>query len=170
MTEIVCPQCGLVVLKPTGSVNRARNIGAPIFCGKACSGLHRRKNKSEIEKRQEKAEYDREYRERNHERRKILKHIYYVNNRNPEKERESRKANMPKHVEYCRRTEYREYKREYDKRRRASEYGEFADAYSTLLEIEKEVRSRMTRFEIYTINERRSAQWRKRKLNSQQQT
>jgi hypothetical protein len=62
MITIVCPQCGKAVDKPTGAVNRALNIGAPIYCGRECAGLGRRLEKSVEQKKEEKRLYDIDYR------------------------------------------------------------------------------------------------------------
>jgi hypothetical protein len=165
-------------------VNRANKIGAPIYCGRVCSGLARRDGKTKQDKIAEKAAYDREYRagvrrresqteddrKRLAEARRQQKADYYRGNHDREKEREIRKAKMPRHLEYCRRPEYRAKKKVYDRRYRAEQiFGPFAEAKLLLMEIEQEVSSRMTRPEIYQVNERRGAQWRKRQLSSQLQ-
>ena len=48
---------------------------------------------------------------------------------------------MPKHVEYCRRPEYKAWKHEYDIQKAAEEFGEFGEAWRLLLDLEKEIRS-----------------------------
>jgi len=170
--EITCPVCGKKKEVTTGNYNRAVKIGAPLFCGKACSGIHRRKAQKGIEqKKLEKAEYDKDRRSRLSDRIKREKAEYFRRTYDPVKAAEDRKKRMPRHVEYCRREEYKKWKVEYDKRYRArTEYGEFAEAFLALMEVEKEIDSRMTRFEVYAVNERRSAQWRKRQLTSRHQT
>ncbi|MGS7457682.1 hypothetical protein, partial [Mycobacterium tuberculosis] len=56
---------------------------------------------------------------------------------------------MPKHIEYCRRPEYRAWKRGYDRRYRAKKhYGPFWESALTLVEIEAEVLSRATRYQL----------------------
>ena len=57
-------------------------------------------------------------------------------------------------------------KSDYDKQHRASEYGEFADTYLLLLEVEREIRSRATHYERRVANGyyTRSAQARRRAL------
>lgn len=59
---------------------------------------------------------------------------------------------MDRHVEYCRRPDYRAKKREYDRRLRAREYATFADAHMLLVDIEREVRSRITDYDIRVQN------------------
>lgn len=76
---------------------------------------------------------------------------------NPEKIRAAQKAyrqaNMARHVEYCRRPEYRATKSVYDQRRRdAQNYGPFAEAAGVLRELETEIAGRATRTEIYREN------------------
>ena len=73
---------------------------------------------------------------------------------------------MPAHVEYCRGPEYRAKKSEYDRQYRAEEYGEFAETYLLLLEVEKEIRSRATHYERRVANGyyTRSAQARRRAI------
>lgn len=56
---------------------------------------------------------------------------------------------MPYHVEYCRRPEYKVKKREYDLKYRAErQFGEFAEAFMVLSDIEREINDRATRYEI----------------------
>lgn len=166
--EITCAHCGAKSQKDTGAVNRAAKIGAPIYCNRVCYGLaHRRKvpvTKAQLVER--KRLYDAARRVRLRDRLKAEKSAYYQRTRDPEREREIRKANMPRHLAYCRRPEYRAKKAEYDIRLRAAEYGPYAEAYRTLLELEKELRARATGYErrkakgYYT----RNAQARRRQL------
>ena len=71
--------------------------------------MARRIFKSKAVRVAEKAAYDAEYRARTVEARRARQAAYYQNvtKKNPERERAIRKARMPKHVEYCRRPEYR---------------------------------------------------------------
>lgn len=152
-----CPQCDSEFAADTGRVNRAKKIGAPLYCGRACAGLARRLKTppTDAEKRAAKAEYDRLYRERTAEARIAQKRAYYEANRDRLLARmvEYRKKRMPAHVEYCRRPEYRAWKSEYDKQYRAKrEFGPFADAALLLQEIGREVDARATRYEVYLAN------------------
>lgn len=164
MVSIACDQCGKKVEKTVGAVNRARAIDAHLYCSKMCVGLARRQWKSIEQKKAEKAEYDRWYRAINYRKLKKQKAAHYARTADREKEREIRQRRMPQHVEYCRRPEYKAKKKSYDRKRRAAEYGEFADAYLLALDVDREVKVRMTRYEIYQENGRlnRSAQKRKR--------
>lgn len=150
---LICPQCRNPTGKPVGTINRAAAIGAPIYCGRACAGLARRKGKTKEQKIAEKAIYDEQYRAKNAERLKREKAEWYQRTADREKERQYRQANMQRHVEYCRRPEYREKKLVYDRHRRAKIfYGPFAESFLTLLELEDEIASRASRTEIYRQN------------------
>ena len=102
-----------------------------------------------ISKRQ-KAAYDRIYRERNKVRIRANHAAYFQRTYDPAKAAVERQLRMPKHVEYCRQPKYRAYKRGYDKTRRASRFGPFAEAYLILLELKREIkRQEPDRFERY---------------------
>jgi hypothetical protein len=152
LLPFTCGYCGKATTQPAGAVNRARRIGAKLFCNLTCSVLARRKPKTKEQKVEEKRLYDAEYRQKNLARLKAEKRAYYAENHDREKEAAYRKANMHKHVEYCRRPEYRAKKAVYDLDRRAAEYGEFAEAYKLTLAVDREVKSRMSRYEIYAAN------------------
>jgi hypothetical protein len=166
--EITCAQCGTKSRKAVGAVNRAAKIGAPLYCDRVCYGLARRRavpvTKAQLVER--KRLYDMEYRRKNLARITAQKATHYQATRDPERERAIRKANMPRHIEYCRRPVYRAKKAEYDAKVRAAEYGAFAEAYRLLLYLEREIRSRATSYErlkakgYYT----RNAQQRRRQL------
>jgi hypothetical protein len=64
-------------------------------------------------------------------------------------------ANMHRHVEYCRRPEYKEYKSAYDQHRRDRlQFGEFSEVARILRDVDEEIASRATRQEIYQSNGR----------------
>ena len=151
---IQCPVCLTFVEKHTGSVNRARRKGAPIYCSKKCSGVGRRKGKTKEQLAAEKREYDKEYRRKNAALLKHKKAAYHQRTYDPAKAAVARKKRSKAHAEYCRRPEYRAWKREYDKRRRAErDYGEFGDAFLVLRDLESEILSRMSRYEIGVTNQ-----------------
>lgn len=166
--KCICPQCSAEFDRPTGEVNRAKSKGAPLYCGRACAGLARRnKNPPTPEERKAaKAEYDKLYREKNRESRRVKKAEYFKRTYDPAKAAIARKANMPKHVEYCRRPEYRAKKAEYDGKRNEMEYGDYAEVWRLLQDLEAEIRSRASSYEVrvqqgyYT----RNAQKRRREL------
>ena len=140
-----------------GRLNAAAKISAPLYCGKACAGLaRRRKIPLTVEQRKEaKAEYDKDRRKRLSDEIKEHKRGYYIANheRILAQMTVARKKRMPKHVEYCRQPKYKVYKREYDRAFRAKKmFGPFADAFLVLQDIEQEVAARMTKYEIYATN------------------
>lgn len=163
---VTCAHCGKQSNKDSSSVGRAKREGLNLYCDRKCAGLGRRSSLTIDEKKARKAEYDRGYRARDPEGRKAAKHEYFKRTYDPDKERVKRKQNMPRHVEYCRRPEYKAKKNEYDKQRWADEYGEFNETYRLLLELEKELRAQASGYErrkqrgYYT----RSAQQRRRAL------
>lgn len=152
LLPITCAYCGKAGTKPTSAVQRAERIGAPLYCDQTCAGLGRRTNKTKAQKVEEKRLYDAEYRKRNLVSIKAKKAAHYAKNFDREKERAYRQAHVEQHNEYCRRPEYRAKKAVYDLDRRAAEYGEFAEAYKLALAINREVKSRMSRHEIYAAN------------------
>ena len=87
-----------------------------------------------------KAEYDRKYRKKNRARIKARQAAYFQSTYDPVKAAKERQKKMPEHVEYCRRPEYKAWKKKYDRKRQLSKYGEFAEAYNILLLLEKEIR------------------------------
>lgn len=159
LKAIICDHCGVTAYKATGGVNRSLGKGAPIFCSRECSGLHRRVVRSDQEKRALKAEYDRQRRERNGDALMAKRRAAYQQRlaRDPEGLRAAQKANRDQrrgqHIEYCRRPEYRAWKKQYDRQHRAQKfYGPFADAFLALQDLETEIASRATRTEIYREN------------------
>mgnify|MGYP003393476476 CR=1 FL=1 len=157
MVPFVCHQCGKEGKKASGHANRSAAIGAPLYCNRTCAGLGRRlKNPPTPEqKRAAKFEYDRKRRETLRDVLKPKRAAYYqsIKERDREKHAAYRKANMPRHVEYCRRPEYKAKKAVKDRVWRArKKYGEFAEAALVLLDIEDEISSRATRYEVYRAN------------------
>lgn len=149
----LCAQCGTKAEQDAGAVNRSKKRGGTLYCGKSCAGIARRTNRSDADKRALKAEYDRQYRARDPEKRKAEKAEYYRRTHDPVREAEARKKRMPKHVEYCRRPEYRQWKVEYDKKYTARKgYGPFGEAAIILNQLEAEISSRATWIDIRTTN------------------
>lgn len=140
------------VEKPNGAVNRAKGAGLHVYCSRACFGLARRKHKTQAQKVAEKAVYDADYRRRNVQMLRAKKHAYHVRTYDPEAARIVRKKRMPHHVEYCRRPAYKLYKQDYDRKRRAAAYGPAAEAYTLLLDLNREIKGRMTNHEIRQAN------------------
>ena len=147
--QFECRHCGETRDRPTGEVNRARRRGLPLYCDKTCSGLARRKERTDAEKREAKRLYDMAYRAENLAMLKAKKAEHFRQTYDPAKARVERKKRAAIHAEYCRRPQYREWKRDYDRRYRAEkEYGEFAECFLLILDIRSECLSRMSDYEI----------------------
>ena len=98
------------------------------------------KNKTKKQKVAEKREYDMEYRRKNRQLLKVKKQMYFEKTYDPVKAAEERKLKMSRHVEYCRRPEYKAWKREYDQIYRVKQnYGVFWESFIVLTDIEREV-------------------------------
>jgi len=114
-----------------------------IYCGLKCSRIGRRKEHPKTPRNPNwkaiKKAYDREYRRKNRAMLKKKKHAYFLRTYDPVKAAKERKKTMARHVEYCRQPAYKAYKREYDKKYRAEEFGDFAEAYKVLLLLIKEI-------------------------------
>lgn len=151
--RIVCCQCGSEFERATGAFNRAAKIGAPLFCTRGCAGLSRRTHKTGDQKRAEKSAYDKRRRSELADIIRAKKAEYHRRTYDPVVAAVKRKARMPAHAEYCRRPEYREWKRGYDRQRRATlEYGEFADCFLLMLDIRTEALVQMSDYEIRLSN------------------
>jgi len=151
--KIKCAYCKKTTDKPAGAVNRAGKSGLRIFCGRRCAGFGRRKHKTKAQLVAERCTYDIDYRRKNLAMLKAKKAAYHRRTYNPEIARIERNKRMVFHVEYCRRPSYRLWKREYDRRYRAREYGAFADAYLLTLELNREIKSRSNDYEIRQANQ-----------------
>lgn len=138
MPDMSCPQCATQFQAAQSHVNRAARCGSPVYCGRVCAGIARRKNKTAEQKRKEKADYDNARRIALADKIKAEKAEYHRRTYDPEKAAIERKRRMPKHVEYCRRPEYRAKKAEYDREYRAKvEFGEFWEAAIIALDIRR---------------------------------
>jgi hypothetical protein len=101
-------------------------------------------------KKEKKVAYDREYRKKNRALLKAKKAAYFQKTYDPIKAAKERKKKMPQHVQYCRQPWYKAWKREYDKQRRSSKFGPFAEAHQALIALQREIRKQMPdRFERY---------------------
>jgi hypothetical protein len=118
--DVRCARCGKPVNQDVGSINRALRRGLPLFCGRKCFGLSRRKGKTKAQRKEEKRIYDMQYRAKNRALLKAKKAAYNKRTYDPVKAAEKRRENMPRHVEYCRQPEYKTYKSNYDRNRRAT--------------------------------------------------
>lgn len=150
---IVCAFCSETAEKRPGSVNHSHRIGAPVYCNKACAGLARRKHKTAEQKRAEKAAYDAEYRSNDTNDLKARRRAFHLRTYDRELARVERKKKMARHIEYCRRPEYRKKKSVYDAILRAKKnFGHFWESALLLSDIQTEVLSRATRYEIDLAN------------------
>lgn len=151
--KIACARCGVFAFKESGAVNRARKIGAPLYCGRMCAGLARRQDRTKAEKVAAKRLYDMEYRRKNRALLKIKKAAYHQATYDPATAAKVRKANMARHVAYCQRPEYKEWKQKYDAAYRAKRlFGPFWESALLLLQLDSEILSRATRYEIALAN------------------
>lgn len=145
---IVCPICGKETDRLTGHVNRARKLGLNVYCGRTCAGIGRRVERSCEEKKELKRLYDIEYRNKNSERLKSIKREYHLRTYDPVQASIKRKERMPYHVEYCRRPEYKAYKKTYDRSYRAKKFfSDFSEAHLALLALYDEISSQATKYE-----------------------
>ena len=138
--------------KPRNYYSRTEVRGGGHYCGKPCSQTARRvfgPEMSDDMKRARKATYDREYQSKNRDRLRAEKRAYYQANKAQLYAKHS--ARMKSDPVYrnkykaaqarCQaRPEWKARKAKYDRRYRAErEYGEWADAYLTLLDLDEEV-------------------------------
>lgn len=153
-----CDHCRAEIDKPASAVNRANAIGAKLYCNRNCAGLARRVEKTQEQKKAEKAAYDARRRKELADQIKAQKRAIYERNREhylaQHAEYRNRPENVARHNAYCRRPEYVAEKREYDRRRRATkQFGEeFADAFLLLQDVETEIDARAARYDVYLAN------------------
>jgi len=143
---LTCAGCDARFDRRAAEVKYRRKAGIRrTFCSQACVGAekHRRLGKSLTQKKRDKSLYDRLYRARNREALRRKKAAYFQCTYDPEEARLARRKNAARHAEYIRRyyadPSNKAAKVAYDKARRAAEYGDFADAYGLLLELQREV-------------------------------
>lgn len=164
-----CAHCGKVADKAAGHVNRARERGLKLYCNRECSGLGRRTGKTKAQRVEEKRLYDIAYRAKNLESIKEKKKAYFQRTYDRKAAAEYRKQRMHLHVEYCRRPEYKAWKREYDRKYRANEFGAFAEAYLLTMDLNREIKERTTRHEVkYQNGATNKAQRRKRQAQAEE--
>ncbi len=136
--KIKCHYCGKEVNKHAGHVNRAKEMGNNVYCGRKCAGLGRRCNSSEVEEKTIKYFYDAFIRLADEERFKKQRQEYFIRDyaENPEKYKAIRKKRQPKHNEYCRRPEYKKWKKNYDQTHRAKKkYGKYFESFIALQQL-----------------------------------
>jgi len=139
-----CKYCGKEIEKTIGHYNRAKKMNMSLYCNQICFGMDRRKNYSIEEKKRLKAEYDRKNRKEYSDKIKAEKAAYFKRTYDPIKAAIIRKERMPKHVEYCRKPEYKAKKKDYDQKHRAQiNYGEFWESSIILEKLEAEIGSKI---------------------------
>ncbi len=147
--ECTCDYCGDDFLKETGEINRAAKRGLKIYCSRECSGLGRRKNKSDEQKKEEKQIYDKQYRLDNIALIRIKKSEYFKRTYDPVKAAIQRKKTMPRHIKYCQQPKYKLLKKNYDRTYRAKkQYGEYWECFLLTQDIRAEALSRQSDYEI----------------------
>lgn len=150
--KVRCAYCKQWADLAPNNVNRARRGGLNIYCNKKHAALGRRKHKPKKQRVEKKRLYDEQYRMKNRAALKAKKHAYFKATYDPVKAAKVRKKRMHLHIAYCQRPEYVTWKRDYDRKLRASEYGEFDEAYMLLLDLDREIKQRMTDYEIRKAN------------------
>ena len=172
MVPITCAHCGKRSNKRRCDVLRAREAGLNIYCNRRCSGLGRRCGKTKAQRVKEKAKYDADYRAKNRAMLKAKKAAYFQRTYDPVAAAVERKKNMPRHIEYCRRPEYRAWKTIYDRQHLAKKkYGPFAEVAMLTHDLNHEIKQRMTNAEIKWKNETANkAQFRDREGQGEKRT
>jgi len=145
LVEFECSICNKKSTKTIGHFNRAKKLGLNIFCSRKCFGISRRENKTIDQKKQEKAQYDKDYRNKNKAKLKKQKAEYFQKDyaANPEKYKQERERRKEYNHNFKQTKEYKKYKKEYDKNYNAKKkYGEFWESSILLNEIRKECPAR----------------------------
>lgn len=149
-----CARCKKTTDRRTGHVRRARKAGMNLYCGRRCAGLAKRRGKTRAQRVSEKSAYDKAYRASNLALIRAKKKAYFHRTYDPVKAAIERKANMPRHVKYCQRPEYRAWKSKYDKKYRAKkDYGAFAEVAMLVSDLNLEINQRTERHEIRYQNQ-----------------
>lgn len=156
---IICAYCGNSVQIYIGYINKAKKIGAPLYCDRKCAGLGRRSNETESEKKEIKAWYDAFLREsmtdkeRQADAKKRAAYFQKDYIANPDKYRQQRQKRQEKHNEYCRQPEYRKWKKEYDQLYRSKKYyGKYWEAFIALRVLQGTVDNRQAKLDQNIFN------------------
>ena len=149
-----CAHCGKPSKQSVSQINRANRKGVPIYCDRVCAGLARRKYLSDERKKENKASYDAARRIALQAKIREQKAKHHKDTYDPVKAAEYRKKRMPYHVLYCRRPEYKAKKHLYDRRYNLERsYGPLWEIARVLIDLEGEIRSRASHYEISVQND-----------------
>jgi hypothetical protein len=148
--RLKCEHCGKRFLRQVGQTRCPH-----IFCSLQCVGARRRLYKTKMQKVEEKRLYDIEYRRKNAAGLKAKKASAYQNRSQARRDHEAqyRRKHMARHVAYCARPEYKIGKKAYDREYRCKKFfGPYWEAASALFDLENEINSRISRYDIYQQN------------------
>ena len=143
---VQCAQCERAFQKATGAYNRSVKRGLRHFCSRACKGLDKRSGLTLAEKRAAKAAYDARRREEKADQIRAARRAAHLATYDPEKARRVREANRDRRRAYI--AVYnadpanKARKHEYDIARNGARYGDFAEAWRLLVELERVIRER----------------------------
>lgn len=163
-----CDYCGKTFEIQTGHYNRARKLGYGVYCTRRHSGLGRRVDKSDAEKKEEKAWYDAFNRLALADEIRLRKAEYFQKDyaANPEKYRKWRRRRQQLHNEYCRHPKYRKWKKRYDRSYRANKfYGSMSEVFLAWLDLKNYIDNRFAKRQNNLTNKSQ-----KRKRSCQKQT
>lgn len=147
---LVCEWCGAAFVTTTSQYNRQNKIGHPVrFCSRPCSSRARSAERTTPhpntpEGRAAKAEYDRARRQRLADKLREDKRAAYLRDHAERLRKQAEMRADPAYrqkmrayqYEHARRPEWRAHKKKYDRKYRAErDYGEWAEAYVTMLEL-----------------------------------
>lgn len=134
-----CERCAGRFVRPRAQAARSRHL----YCTATCAGAARRTSRAA--KVERKREYDARRRAALADQIRAAKAEYHRRTYDPTAAREERKKTAAQMAEYARRYNAdpanKAAKAEYDAALRAAKYGEYADAYRLLLELQALVRS-----------------------------
>lgn len=136
-----CPHCGNDLNRKQGYVNRAKKLGVPIYCSKKCSGLARRIERTDEEKKKIKSDYDKARRDGPLKYRILEEKRQYAKTptgRAVQKRQREKEYRKKYQAEFIKKPEYVKWKHDYDQQYHAkNKYGEFWEAALVLRKIEE---------------------------------
>jgi hypothetical protein len=154
LVVVRCAFCGSEKKKESTAVTRANKEGRNLYCDRRCAGKGRRTDtRTADQKRADKAEYDRRYRDDNKDLIKKKKSDYFRKTYDPIKAAEKRKINMHRHIKYCQQPQYVEKKKIYDRKYKAKKnHGEYWESAVLALQINDEILKTTTKYQISIDN------------------